>query len=449
MLDEKALLWGLPAATERLLEFGAPFLKERPRAVPKLPGARDALQEIVNDFFDGFLSQEDRLKIGEPRIYPALAPPRVVLAKHSEGFLPKYDRQENTVLFPKWLAQPGGVIGWVTLAHETSGHAVLNAYRLHDDLKKEIADTLKRVPAGKHWKRWFEEAAADCLAVLNLGPMMAIGSIACWRAMGQVTSPDHAAKLACEAPEVGGVHPPPVMRAFVMADVIGRLSFRGARDLALAIKAGIAGELKRCGIDAHELQAATLFVELLVERPRAALNGHSFIELQNWSDQDQEITSNFKQALLGRRPPGFEARHYAAHALAAAIERIVTGHDATTEQRVTQNLLSLLKNMYASPRGKRARKELGTLKSKAGKPDSVPSLRTAGIKLAVTKSGSSSFTDIRVAERQRMATGKKKTKAKKKKKTTVNLADGISRKEAKQILSALPPKVKTKLQSFW
>lgn len=451
MLDARALLWGLPAATERLLAFGGPFSGPRPPTVTEVPHARFALQEIVNDFYDGFLSREDRRKIGEPRVHAAMVPPQVVLDKVGASFIPEYVASDNTVHVPAWLAQPSGVIGWVTLAHETSGHAVLNAYRIQDQLADEVARALAKVESGRPWQRWFEEAASDCLAVLNLGPMNAIGSIACLRALSAITNSGAGPKLACKDPEGLGLHPPPVLRAYIVAHTVGLLSFTGARGFAADLKKGLKGELQRCECGSSQLKAAEKFVELLVEQPRRSLNGHRFLDLQNWSQRDERTAATFKRALLADSPPKLGRRHYAAHALAAAVERVATTPEGDPEARVGHNLIKILWGMYSSPRGESARRELDALRQ--GVPGKEPSSSPASVEQpSVTGARSSTLqpSNTRTSkERNKMAIAKKKKKVKKKAKTTVNLNDGLSAAEAKEISKLLPKAVKKKLKKYW
>ncbi len=353
------MLAALPDATEKLATFAEPFVVPQS---DRSPGIRLALQEITNDLYDGFLSKQDRGKLAKNDVLPELktVPPApfVMLDTEADGVLPSYVPAENSVHFPVWLAQPDGVLAWVSLAHETSGHAFLEAYGLRKKIRRTIREELGEQKGGERWRGWFDEAASDCLGVLNLGPTMAIGAIASWRALGKLTNGE--AHMPRDPLEQANTHPPYALRAYLMAHVTSKLAFKQAGDISKALKAQVNGELQASKVGNGLLEGAEIFANALVEQPQDALQGHSFLDLQNWRDSDQEITELLRRLLLeDSLPRHFGPKHYAAHALAAAISESIEPTRGRDEYRVLRNLISLLKLMHECGRAQNARAELG------------------------------------------------------------------------------------------
>jgi hypothetical protein len=431
----RATFSALPHATNELAIFAEPFVAA---AFGGSPGIRLALQEITNDLYDGFLSKEERVKrLTRDGVFPELHKvphaPTIVLDAEPKELLPHYVRRKNTIHFPVWLAQPDGVLAWITLAHETAGHAVLAAYGLGKKLEREIGEKLRDLKDAELWMGWFEEAASDCLAVLNLGPAMTLGSIASWRAWGQLTR--GAARLPSESLEDPKTHPPPALRAYLMAHVTGKLGYVGAKDAGDALKDEVRREFEDSKQGLHLLDGAEIFADLLVAGEQEALRGYSFLKLQNWSDGDEKIARELGDVLLDDAiPSGFDPEHFAAHALAAAITESLKPSRGRGE-RVVRNLIQLLKLMHDSERSQKSRAELQL-------PD-LHARRARGVSMSASRLEASKH---RRSSKKgvRMATGKKKAK----KKASI-LKGGISEAEAKQIVAKVPVSVRKRLKKYW
>jgi len=65
-------------------------------------------------------------------------------------------------------------LAWGCLPHEVAGHDLLAAYPgALDELLGRVKTVLNENGLShtvKYWERWFEEATADVLGVLNMGP---------------------------------------------------------------------------------------------------------------------------------------------------------------------------------------------------------------------------------------------------------------------------------------
>ena len=362
----KPLLSGLSSAAERMVEVAENFDITEARDARDLdPRIRFALREIVHDFYDGFLSVEDRTKLAKDGELPKVRvpPPAVELSGELAVLLPAFRREERIVEFPVWLTDRDCLPGWVSLAHEAAGHAILDAFRLEARLRRQVTSALGESEAAL-WKGWFAEASSDCLATLNLGPAMALGALASWRAVGRLTHWQEKSRIPCAAFELGNEHPPPVVRAYLVAHATSLLSFPGAEEFGNALKRNIKAELTACKCSRRRLRAAEIFAETILGEPQRALNDFRFLDLQDWKRRDEELVAELRKTLRATRlPKAFENGDfgglYAAHAVSAAIQEQLSGNGRGADaDRVFHNLLELLVLMYESSRSRRTRREL-------------------------------------------------------------------------------------------
>lgn len=319
--------------------------------------ATKAFQEVVSDLYDGFLSAEDRRGIKPPdrRIVAPLVrwgePQRGPFAVTVDS-PPTFGVEVAVICLPPANAR-SGLMTWASLAHE-SAHDILQA----DDgllaaLGHQVEDTLKRKnsPFADYWSMRVEEAAADVLGMLNMGPASAVGLIAYlrgqrWAGTGKDELPS--------AGEIRGAHPIAALRGYMAASVVRQLDFAGSDAWGQAIKE--LTEVSRGGqpltvggrkIDEGKaVEAAELVGRTLVEARVGPLEGHALGQVQTWTDKDEEIVSSLSEriATLSPAPADIASGVYAAHAVAAAVKLALSGN---LESGVTlKGLQEVLKQMH-------------------------------------------------------------------------------------------------------
>jgi hypothetical protein len=184
---------------------------------PDLSGDVQTLQKFVTEMYESFFTS--RKELGAKRNLDHKYPPLVGFIGH----LPSHVRFKPHVRIPlpctlelEQLRQSlllGPVVGglfkvgavglsagyrthplmWGVLGHELGGHYCLTADRndkmvteLQDKIYEMLHERYKNSPlevVAPLWRSWTEEAAADVCAVLNLGPSYAIGAIAFFTAL--------------------------------------------------------------------------------------------------------------------------------------------------------------------------------------------------------------------------------------------------------------------------
>lgn len=269
----------------------------------------------------------------------------------------------------------GGLLAWASLAHEAGGHAVLNGFPgFLDEARARAKQRLaRRFRTGDakglagYWDRCFEEAAADALGVLRLGPAMALGFIGAYRA-GRSFQEEREDGVAGE-PRLQGEdydesHPSDVMRACLTASVTGRLPFAGRHAWRAALEREIARDvppesrLGRLRVGAGEIRdAAGIFAEALLGAPLAGLGGLTLLRWRAWTDADEGIAQSLRRALRQGTPPdagavpGYRARHVLAGGILAAATAS-GGEPESPAGAVFQRMMSMLAQMQ--PTGDRA-----------------------------------------------------------------------------------------------
>lgn len=295
--------------------------------------ATRALQEVVADLYEGFLSKEERHGLKCPD--HLLLPPLVKWGPSRKGpYTIPIEQMAQTGLGCALVSLPlcnatHGLISWPALSHETTGHDILRADigllpELQAALQQRLGQTAAAGLTGA-FLRWFDEVAADVLSVLNLGPAAGLGFIGHFRASSLV----HSGQPTLRSSEPASrSYPPDVVRGFLLVAVVERLRFAQAAAWSAALLHDIYRDVRGPlvlaeGALAPELlyEACQVVVDALIGTPLAAIGGLKLCDLQNWSDRDEAITSDLRVCLTRAQPlpEQYAPRFYAAHALAAAV----------------------------------------------------------------------------------------------------------------------------------
>jgi hypothetical protein len=295
----------------------------------------DALQEVVSDLYDGFLSAEDRRGVKRPD-YSVIAP----LVKWGRpDFGPytwpadaavSFGLKTGVVNLPPANATHG-LLAWSALAHETAGHDILSA---DEGLAAELATALYRalqdsgVPdvLPKYWSDRMDETASDIMGTLNMGPAVGIGLIGYFRGLNAAYSKDHKPVLRCAGP-LSDPHPADILRGYLAASVVKRLSFSGAADWSKVLEAETDKDVTtiRVGWTVIERddakKSAEIVAETLMQSKMQALENHSLVDIQDWRDQDEQIVRDIRPVLstVCQSPEAYVRGFYAAHVVAAAV----------------------------------------------------------------------------------------------------------------------------------
>jgi len=307
-----------------------------------------AFQEVVSDLYDGFLSEEDRA--GKITGRPINPPDRGTLAP-----LIKWGNPESgpytwpisatsllglkaaiVSLPPAYIGR--GLFAWSTLGHETGGHDILHAdtgliqelgRRVYNAVYNElkfIANEATSKALANYWVNCVDETASDVLGILNIGPAAGIGLVGYFKGL-------MGGRLRNYGP-LKGPHPVDILRAFVAAEVVRRLSFRLGMEWSETIERTALGDLadrkiyllegnRRYAIDPSlAIRTARIAARVITNNPINALEGHALIEIQDWTEHDEEIANAIGNCLIREgtnlpqdyRGSGF----YAAHVVAAA-----------------------------------------------------------------------------------------------------------------------------------
>jgi hypothetical protein len=312
------------------------------------PRATAAFQEVVSDLYDGFLSAEDRRGVKPPD--RGVLPPLVRWGSAQDGpytwpvtATASLDVKAAVVSLPA-AHSARGLLAWAALAHETAGHDILAADDgLEDELARVVREQVlaeKMAPAvADYWADRIGETASDVLGVLNMGPAAAVGLIGYFRAL------NGAWRGTASLRNVGGEedpHPADIARAYLVAEAVRLLSFRGAARWADRLVAEADRDLGRIrlggvAVTAGVAKASAAVVARAIVRTRlVALEHHALGEIQDWRDGDEAIVAELRRALgeggspRGSRPgaragaPPVEGA-YAAHAVAAGVYEALAG----------------------------------------------------------------------------------------------------------------------------
>ncbi|MEY2668274.1 MAG: hypothetical protein RJA59_912 [Pseudomonadota bacterium] len=322
--------------------------------------ATAAFQEVVSDLYEGFLSAEDRRGVKPPD--HGVTPPLVRWGPAETGpytwparVTATFDVGAAVVSLPAANAT-GGLLAWPALAHEAAGHDILEA---DDGLREELARAVRREvraaridPAvGGYWAERIDEAAADVLGVLNMGPAAAVGLVGYFRALNGVWRGTSSLRSAGAAEDP---HPADLARAYLAAETVRLLSFQGAGAWAdrLLAEADRDRDRIRFGdvpVTPEAARASAAAVARAIVRTRVrSLEGRSLGEIQDWSDRDEAVVAALRPALReeGGQPRAgrYVKGAYAAHAVAAAVYEAVAG--GANPARVQERMVSVLEGMH-------------------------------------------------------------------------------------------------------
>lgn len=315
-----------------------------------------AFQEVVGDLYDGFLSAEDRRGLNRPeRRVPA---PLVKWGRPDIGpYALGADQMAalgvgcGIVSLPGAVARADGLFAWGVLPHETAGHGIVGADPgLLGQLAEAVSSALsadlrpkKSKPSATedelltlvdHWTFTLDEAAADVLGVLNMGPAGAIAGLILLRAAYGGARRDPAMLEA----HMLGRHPVPVLRVPLMAEVLRRTRFgrsnsadgwdtRAALLLdreadELAGEAGVRIGDRQISWDLARQSARTVAGVIATARV-AALGWASLAAVQSWRDRDERIVRMLRGVLTDKDDESaarlVDGGFYGAHVVAAAV----------------------------------------------------------------------------------------------------------------------------------
>jgi hypothetical protein len=316
-----------------------------------------AFLEVVSDLYDGFLSAEDRTGVEPPDL--EVLPPLVKFGNPNFGpYTWPADATRNFGVKVAIVSLPPsntrrGLMAWAALGHETAGHDILHA---DAGLLRETSNAVRAAlladngtaSLAGYWADRIDETASDVLGVLNIGPAAGIGLISFFRGLNAAFT--GRAKLRSAGPE-SDPHPADILRGFLAAAVVRQLKFAGAADWAKVIDdetkkdAGTIVLAGRTVTAAVAQRSAQLVAEAIVNHPMVALENHSFGEIQNWRDADEDFVQQLHTCLTTAIPltPDLEAGVFAAHLVAAATTAALE-KDANIPL-LQQRMLELLKRM--------------------------------------------------------------------------------------------------------
>jgi hypothetical protein len=333
----------------------------------------DAFQEVISDLYDGFLSNEDRHDVKLPDL--SVIAPLVKWGRPNFGpYTWTADDTINMNILTAIVSMPPtnatkGLLAWGALGHETAGHDILHADEgLHDELKDAVREALLKEQINPilpdQWADRLDESASDVLGILNMGPAVGISLIGYFRAMNaSMGGPMKLWNLSLDIDYDN--HPADILRGYLAASVIRRLSFDTAKAWADATEAEVNNDLVEIRLNvlpkldgsldlnsgtvispADGRKSADVVAETIMNYKLNTLEGHSLSEIQNWGNIDEEIVTILRSALKSSNPEVevFHEGFYAAHVVDAAIrEAMVNGSDI---QLIFSNMITILKAMH-------------------------------------------------------------------------------------------------------
>lgn len=330
--------------------------------------AVDSFQEIVSDLYDGFMNDEARVgnQTGRPINSPTygVIPPLVKFGNADNG--PYTWPCDSTtqmlgmkcavVSLPPAQLQ-GGILAWSSLGHETAGHDILHADAgLLDELAQKVKSAVLRAfrsqALANYWSSCIDETASDVCGYLHMGPNAGIGLIGYFRALGD-------GKLRTIGSK-DDPHPIDLLRGFLAASVVKRLNFKDA----VVWSQVIANETSKDNNNLYlvdqngsyyrfpvslgtAIASADLVASVIMQAKLNALQGYSLQDIQNWTDNDQNIVDtlalqlkNSSQLPVNLHGPGF----YAAHVVSASIQAAL--HSSANIPSIFNGMFNFLSTMH-------------------------------------------------------------------------------------------------------
>lgn len=325
-----------------------------------------AFQEVVSDLYDGFLSAESRRGVKPPD--REVVAPIVCWGGPDDGpytwsvaATSSLGAEAAMVSLPVTHAR-GGILAWPALAHETAGHDVLGAdVGLRDELARAVRQGLRKEGLGAdvadYWADRIDEVAADVMGVLNMGPSAAVGLIGYFRAVNGAWRGRPQLRNVGRAEDS---HPADIARAYLAAESVRQLSFRGAGAWADRLLAEADRDLGRVWLGKSEVseevaKSSAAAVARIVSRTRmASLEGRALGEIQDWRDSDEAVVAELRGVMrnaTGSRvswgrgaAAGKGPGAYAAHAVAAGVYEAVSS--SSTPEKAMGGMISVLAAMH-------------------------------------------------------------------------------------------------------
>jgi hypothetical protein len=276
------------------------------------------------------------------KLLPALPPPLVTFATEPDlgpASLIANEVRKYTTADIDIVSQPFGYaevpLLWGLLAHETSGHCAMHRIEgFVDELSRMCANSVGSSAAGINlWGIWAEEAAADVLGLLNVGPSFAL-SLGAWLKMSKPTETMNTS-IAILGPDLTDKHPVDPLRLSVLKGAVGKLvDYERSRDRwTEAIDAAIAGAapgvqsfdllygdpLHPKPIPRSQLQQEAEKIGATIVTSRFASLGHRGIQrIMTWTEDDESRAAAVKEAAAKRAGTLSVADADDAHLLAGA-----------------------------------------------------------------------------------------------------------------------------------
>jgi len=330
--------------------------------------ATAAFHEVVSDLYEGFLSAEARRGVKPPD--QGVVPPVVRWGSAEAGpytwpatDTAALDVKAAVVSLPAANAT-GGLLAWPALAHETAGHDIVAADAgLGDELARVVREQLLAEKLGPalagYWADRVDETAADVLGVLNMGPAAAVGLVGYFRALNGAARGTPALRNVGRADDP---HPADLARAYVAAEAVRLLSFKGAgswADRLIAEADRDLGQLRlgNVAVSPGVAKASAAAVARAIVRTKLdALEGRALGEIQDWRDRDEAIVTELRRdgmasgagsrtASAGAVAGRYGAGAYAAHAVAAGVYEAVAGGSSPSE--AMGRMVTVLDAMHA------------------------------------------------------------------------------------------------------
>ena len=190
------------------------------------------------------------------------------------------------------------------------------------------------------------------LGVLNMGPAAAVGLIGYFRALnGAYTGKAVLRNVGSDE----DAHPADIARAYLGAETVRLLSFKGAGAWAEKLEAEADRDLGTIRLGGVAVTAgvakasAAIVARAIVKEKLRALEGHALGEIQDWRDQDEAVVAELRTAMkegTANAAGSYAEGAYAAHVVAAAVYEAVEGKGKAAV--VQDRMLAMLEGMGAS-----------------------------------------------------------------------------------------------------
>lgn len=329
-----------------------------------LDKATAAFQEVVSDLYDGFLSVQYRkgIRRAERQVVPPLVKwgmPEMGPYTWTTGATVAFGVKAGIVSLPPAHARLG-LLAWTGLAHEAAGHDILSANGgLIEELSEAVGglseDPQKSNPGpipprlAEYWSSRIDEAAADVLGILNMGPAAALGLIGYLRAMSWAYGEGNQLRR-CDAEHDS--HPMDLMRAYLAAATVRLLRFEARETWASVLEEQVDRDFWPIDLDGYRLSrdaakaSAAAVAGVIVNGKLDALNRHALSEIQTWRNRDEAIVSELEQHLttLGPLHDVYSRGYYAAHVVAAAVRAALK--EGADIPLIFDRMLGILRLMY-------------------------------------------------------------------------------------------------------